>query len=125
MGSCSSPLFRVVSGYSPETSSLRMLSQRTFLLVREAFRHFTRRNLGISAVAYNKVSDPIRGLFLNKLQDYAKKSKALGGGMVDAGAETEKMLHRELDRLAKANGGTAEQLAQFPTFTFKDPKLVV
>merc|ERR1712105_220961 len=104
---------------------LRMLSQRTILLAREAFNHFSRRNFGIAAVAYNKVVEPIQALFLNKLNDYSKKSKAAGGGMVDAGAETAKMLEKELDRLAKANGGTAEQLAQFPTFTFKDPKLVV
>merc|ERR1712168_79717 len=107
-----------------EAPTIRMLSQRTVLLVREAFNHFTRRNFGIAAVAYNKVSDPIQALFLNKLNDYSQKSKALGGGMVDAGAETEKMLNRELGRLAKANGGTAEQLARFPSFEFKDAPLV-
>merc|ERR1712080_320071 len=105
--------------------TVMMLSQKTSILAREAF-HQSTRNLGglrVATVDYNKVSDPIQGLFLNKLQDYAKKSKALGGGMVDAGAESETMLKRELDRLAKANGGTAEELAQFPTFTFHDPKL--
>merc|ERR1712168_1599466 len=101
----------------------RMLSQRAILLAREAFHHFSRRNFGIAAVAYNKVGDPIQALFLNKVQDYSKKSKAAGGGMVDAGAETAKLLKRELDRLANANGGTAEQLSQFPTFTFNDPKI--
>ena len=53
----------------------RMLAQKTLTLVQQAWTVFARRNLGISAVAYDKVSDPIQKLFLDKLGEYSKKSK--------------------------------------------------
>ena len=49
---------------------------------------------------------------------YINIFRAAGGGMVDVTPETQANLKRDLERLATANGGTAEQLANFPTFTF-------
>merc|ERR1712121_81532 len=81
----------------------KMLAQKTPTLVQQAWTVFARRNLGISAVAYDKVSDPIQKLFLDKLGEYTKKSKAAGGGMVDVTPETQANLKRDLERLCLPN----------------------
>lgn len=83
-----------------------------------------RRNLGISAIVAQKASgtiDPIQQLFLDKVRDYAKKSKP--GELVDASPDTMKSLADDLDKITKAYGADTADFTQFPTFNFSDVTL--
>ncbi|KAJ8350966.1 hypothetical protein SKAU_G00260960 [Synaphobranchus kaupii] len=64
--------------------------------------------------------DPIQKLFLDKIQDYSRRSKA-SGGMVDAGPDYQKNLSEEMTKLQRLYGGG--DLIKFPTFKFPEPKL--
>ncbi|XP_063608474.1 ATP synthase-coupling factor 6, mitochondrial-like [Penaeus indicus] len=82
-----------------------------------------RRNLGASSVLL-KTSDPIQQLFVDKIQEYSKKSKASGGKLVDMTPEVERQLQQELDKVARQyGGGPGVDMTKFPTFTFQDPKI--
>ncbi|XP_037779632.1 ATP synthase-coupling factor 6, mitochondrial-like [Penaeus monodon] len=82
-----------------------------------------RRNFGASTVLL-KTSDPIQQLFVDKIQEYSKKSKAAGGKLVDMTPEVEKQLQQELDKVARQyGGGPGVDMTKFPTFTFQDPKI--
>jgi len=84
------------------------------------------RNIGVSAVCCQKAavaSDPIQKLFVDKIHDYAQKSKAAGGKLVDASPATEKDLVDELEKLARQYGAKGADFQKFPTFTFTDPDL--
>lgn len=71
-----------------------------------------------------KTSDPIQQLFVDKIQEYSKKSKAAGGKLVDMTPEVEKQLQQELDKVARQyGGGPGVDMTKFPTFTFQDPKI--
>ncbi|KAL1116463.1 hypothetical protein AAG570_004936 [Ranatra chinensis] len=77
----------------------------------------SRRNLGLSWVAYQKASDPIQQLFLDKLREYRNKSS--GGKMLEPSPEIEKEWRQELDRLTKMFGGKAgEDMTKFPDIKF-------
>ncbi|KAF5297090.1 hypothetical protein FQA39_LY02670 [Lamprigera yunnana] len=81
------------------------------------------RNLGIFAPMFNKATDPIQQLFLEKIQEYNKKS---GGGnkLVDPSPEIQKELTQELEKIAKQYGGSANaNMTEFPSFKFTDPVL--
>ncbi|KAL1377222.1 hypothetical protein pipiens_016414 [Culex pipiens pipiens] len=83
-----------------------------------------RRNYGVTAVVMSKATDPIQQLFVNKLRDYANKSKSAGGKLVDASPEIERELKQELEKLAKAYGGDGgADMTAFPSFKFEEPKL--
>ncbi|KAJ8379160.1 hypothetical protein AAFF_G00230720 [Aldrovandia affinis] len=64
--------------------------------------------------------DPIQKLFLDKIREYAAKSKATGG-LVDAGPEYQKNVSEEVTKLQRLYGGG--DLTKFPEFTFTEPKL--
>ncbi|XP_032804101.1 ATP synthase peripheral stalk subunit F6, mitochondrial [Petromyzon marinus] len=80
-----------------------------------------RRNLGLSAVAFNTARqlDPIQKLFVDKIHEYNTKSKA-AGGPVDAGAEFQRNLADEMTKLQRLFGGG--DLTKFPELTFKEPE---
>lgn len=80
-----------------------------------------RRNIGIMSVTYQKVSDPIQQLFLDKIREY--KQKSAGGKLVDATPEIERERQSELEKLARNFGGKKEEMNTFPTFKFEDPPL--
>jgi len=61
---------------------------------------------------------PIQKLYLDKIKEYSKKSKAIGGKLVDPDSTTEKEIESESSRLNKMFGGG--DLTQFPTFEFKE-----
>merc|ERR1712178_57862 len=85
-----------------------------------------RRNFGVSAPALQAAQakvDPIQALFLDKVREYAKKSKAAGGKLLDATPEVEKDLQGELDKLNGKYGVTGPEFLKFPTFTFSDKSL--
>ncbi|XP_063161534.1 ATP synthase-coupling factor 6, mitochondrial [Candoia aspera] len=80
-----------------------------------------RRNIGFSAIAFNKAKelDPIQKLFLDKIREYKTKSQK-AGGPVDVGPEYEKELKDQNEKLLRLYGGG--EMTKFPEFTFEEPK---
>uniref|UniRef100_A0A8C6V9R4 ATP synthase peripheral stalk subunit F6, mitochondrial n=1 Tax=Neogobius melanostomus TaxID=47308 RepID=A0A8C6V9R4_9GOBI len=106
-------------------SNPRMALHRLFhlsSLLRSAVGLTLRRNIGLSAVVFNKARDldPVQKLFLDKIRDYKVKSQA-AGGIVEGGATFEKNLNEEVSKLQRLYGGG--DLTKFPDFKFTDPKL--
>jgi len=82
------------------------------------------RNIGVSAVVSNKAAanlDPIQGLFLDKIREYA--SKSVGGKLVDATPKTEALLKGMMDNLERGYGAKGEDFTKFPTLNFVEPTL--
>ncbi|XP_068612452.1 ATP synthase-coupling factor 6, mitochondrial [Brachionichthys hirsutus] len=100
---------------------LRRLFQLASLL-RSAVSLTLSRNVGISAVLFNRAKelDPIQKLFLDKIRDYKTKSKATGG-IVDAGPAYSKNLSEEVTKLQRLYGGG--DFNKLPDFKFPEPKL--
>ncbi|XP_054915528.1 ATP synthase-coupling factor 6, mitochondrial [Poeciliopsis prolifica] len=90
-------------------------------VLRSAVSLTLRRNIGISAVVFNKAKelDPIQKLFLDKIQDYSTKSKT-SGGIVDAGPEYQKNMTEEIAKLQRLYGGG--DFSKFPDFKFTEVK---
>lgn len=80
-----------------------------------------RRNIGLSAIVFNKTKelDPVQKLFLDKIREYNTKSKQ-AGGPVDAGPDFQKDMNESLARLQRAYG--EGDLTKFPEFKFEEPK---
>lgn len=76
-----------------------------------------RRNIGMSAVLFNRTKDldPVQKLFLDKIRDYKAKSKT-SGGIVEAGPEYQKNLSDEVTKLQRLYGGG--DLNKFPDIKF-------
>ncbi|XP_041637988.1 ATP synthase-coupling factor 6, mitochondrial [Cheilinus undulatus] len=91
-------------------------------LFRSAVSLTLRRNIGISAVLFNKSKelDPVQKLFLDKIRDYNNKSKS-SGGIVDAGPGYQKNLNEEVTKLQRLYGGG--DMTKFPDIKFTEPKL--
>ncbi|XP_019380115.1 PREDICTED: ATP synthase-coupling factor 6, mitochondrial [Gavialis gangeticus] len=81
-----------------------------------------RRNIGLSAIAFNKAKelDPVQKLFVDKIREYsAKRQKA--GGPVDVSPEYQKDMNEEIMKLQRLYGGG--DLTKFPDFKFEEPNL--
>ncbi|XP_065110133.1 ATP synthase-coupling factor 6, mitochondrial [Paramisgurnus dabryanus] len=91
-------------------------------LFRSAVTVTLRRNIGLSAVLFNKAKDldPVQKLFVDKIREYNSKSKT-SGGVVDAGPAYQKNLTDEINKLQRLYGGG--DLTKFPDFQFPEPKL--
>ncbi|NWX22600.1 ATP5J factor, partial [Aegotheles bennettii] len=91
---------------------------RLSALLRAALPVQLRRNVGLSAVLFNKAKelDPVQKLFLDKIREYNTKSKQ-AGGPVDAGPEFQKDMNEALARLQRAYG--EGDLTKFPDFKFQ------
>ncbi|KFU87958.1 hypothetical protein M959_05432 [Chaetura pelagica] len=89
-------------------------------IFRSAVSVHLRRNIGLSAVVFNKAKelDPVQKLFVDKLREYNTKSKQ-AGGPVDAGPEFQKDMTEALARLQRAYG--EGDLTKFPEFKFQEP----
>ncbi|NWH66956.1 ATP5J factor, partial [Geococcyx californianus] len=87
-------------------------------LFRSAVFIHLRRNIGLSAIAFNKARDldPIQKLFVDKIREYNTKSKQ-AGGPVDAGPEFQREINESLARLQRAYG--EGDLTKFPEFKFE------
>lgn len=84
-----------------------------------SFQAVYRRNIGMSAVVLAKAeksSDPIQKLFVEKLQEYKKKSVTAGGGLVDATPEMKAKIDVEKQQIRKRFG--EGNLEEFPKFDF-------
>lgn len=64
----------------------------------------------------NKSSEPIQKLFVEKLQEYKKKSQASGGELVDFSAEKKARVDVEKQQIRKRFG--EGNLEEFPKFDF-------
>lgn len=102
-----------------------MILQRIFRLssvLRSAVSVHLKRNIGVTAVAFNKELDPVQKLFVDKIREYKSKRQA-SAGPVDAGPEYQQDLDRELYKLRQMFG--KGEMDKFPTFHFEDPKFEV
>ncbi|KAL6115425.1 ATP synthase-coupling factor 6, mitochondrial [Pungitius pungitius] len=90
-------------------------------VLRSAVSVTLRRNIGLSAVLFNRTKelDPVQKLFLDKIRDYTTKSKS-SGGIVDGGADYQKNLSDEVTKLQRLYGGG--DMAKFPDIKFTEPK---
>uniref|UniRef100_A0A3B3SR66 ATP synthase-coupling factor 6, mitochondrial n=1 Tax=Paramormyrops kingsleyae TaxID=1676925 RepID=A0A3B3SR66_9TELE len=104
-----------------DSMALNRLFQLSKLL-HSAISGTLRRNIGISAVAFNRAKDldPVQRLFLDKIREYNSNSKTTGG-VVDAGPAYQKNLSEEMTKLQRLYGGG--DLTKFPDFKFPEPKL--
>ncbi|XP_043830417.1 ATP synthase-coupling factor 6, mitochondrial-like [Dromiciops gliroides] len=98
--------------------SLKRLS-RFLSLVQSTTSVYFQRNIGITAVAFNKELDPVQKLFVDKIREYKSKRQA-AEGPVDIGPEYQQDLDRELFKLKQMYGKA--DMNTFPTFKFEDPK---
>ncbi|XP_053310255.1 ATP synthase-coupling factor 6, mitochondrial [Spea bombifrons] len=101
-----------------------MVVQRLFRLssvLRSAVSVHLRRNIGLTAIAFNKTKelDPVQKIFVEKIREYNTKSQK-AGGPVDAGTEYQKDLNEDISKLQRLYGGG--DLTQFPKFKFEEPK---
>ncbi|XP_036300305.1 ATP synthase-coupling factor 6, mitochondrial isoform X1 [Pipistrellus kuhlii] len=99
-----------------------MILQRLFRfssVIRSAISVHLRRNIGVTAVAFNKELDPLQKLFVDKIREYKTKRQS-SGGPVDAGPEYQQDLERELFKLKQMYGKV--DMNTFPDFKFEDPK---
>jgi len=79
------------------------------------------RNFGLFAPAAQKASDPIQALFVEKIQEYRKKSGP-EGATVDASEASKAELQAELDKVAKSyGGGPGVDMTSFPEIKFAEP----
>ncbi|ELW61598.1 ATP synthase-coupling factor 6, mitochondrial [Tupaia chinensis] len=102
-----------------------MILQRLFRcssLIPPAVSVHLRRNIGVTAVAFNKELDPVQKLFVDKIREYKSKRQATGGP-VDTGPEYQQDLERELFKLKQMYGKA--DVNTFPSFRFEDPKFEV
>ncbi|XP_055470805.1 ATP synthase-coupling factor 6, mitochondrial [Psammomys obesus] len=99
-----------------------MILQRIFRLssvLRSAVSVHLRRNIGVTAVAFNKELDPVQKLFVDKIREY-KSKRQTSAGPVDIGPEYQQELDKELYKLKQMFG--KGDMNTFPTFKFEDPK---
>ncbi|XP_075053221.1 ATP synthase peripheral stalk subunit F6, mitochondrial [Mixophyes fleayi] len=91
-------------------------------LLRSAVSVHLRRNIGLTAIAFNKTKelDPIQKLFVDKVREYRVKSQKTGG-TVDASPAYQKDLSEDISKLERLFGGG--DLSKFPDFKFEEPKL--
>lgn len=85
-----------------------------------SFQSNLRRNIGMTAVLLAKTdknADPIQKLFVEKLQEYKKKSTAAGGGLVDVTPDMKDKMEVEKQQIRKRYG--EGNLEEFPKFDFK------
>ncbi|CAK6441373.1 unnamed protein product [Pipistrellus nathusii] len=102
-----------------------MILQRLFRfssVIRSAISVHLRRNIGVTAVAFNKELDPLQKLFVDKIREYKTKRQS-SGGPVDAGPVYQQDLERELFKLKQMYGKVLIDMNTFPDFKFEDPKI--
>ncbi|XP_063812445.1 ATP synthase-coupling factor 6, mitochondrial [Pseudophryne corroboree] len=89
---------------------------------RSAVSVHLRRNIGLTAIAFNKTKDldPVQKLFVDKIKEYRAKSLQTGG-TVDATPASQKELSEDIGKLQRLFG--SGNMNQFPEFKFEEPNL--
>uniref|UniRef100_A0A023G6M1 ATP synthase-coupling factor 6, mitochondrial n=1 Tax=Amblyomma triste TaxID=251400 RepID=A0A023G6M1_AMBTT len=96
------------------------LNARVTNLVKQCFTQ-CKRNYGVSAVLMQKSLDPIQQLFVEKIREYAQKSKSKSELFVDADASITKEYSDELQKAAAMYGGSkSADMTEFPKFDFPE-----
>ncbi|XP_041582693.1 ATP synthase-coupling factor 6, mitochondrial-like [Vulpes lagopus] len=72
-------------------------------LIRSTVSVHLRRNIGVTAVAFNKELDPVQKLFVDKIREYRTKRQT-SGGPVNTGPEYQQDLEKELFKLKQMYG---------------------
>ncbi|CAG0915597.1 unnamed protein product [Notodromas monacha] len=86
--------------------------------------HFASRNMRMAVPACQAQVDPIQKIFVDKIKEYASKSKSAKDGLVDADNDALKGLHQEIDRVNKTFGfKEAAEVEKLPTFNFSEPAI--
>ncbi|CAN7982574.1 unnamed protein product [Ixodes hexagonus] len=99
------------------------LNGKMYSLATQCISH-CRRNYGISAVLMQKSLDPVQKLFVDKLREYAQKSKSKSELFVDADDKIMREYDDELKKAAAQFGGDkGADMTKFPDFHFEDPQL--
>lgn len=79
-----------------------------------------KRNYGVSAVLMQKSLDPIQQLFVDKIREYAQKSKSKSELFLEADASITKEYNDELLKTAhQYGGGKTADMTEFPKFEFQ------
>ncbi|KAK1876563.1 ATP synthase-coupling factor 6 mitochondrial [Dissostichus eleginoides] len=117
------PPLSTTFGYTTQSVKSKMALHRLFQLssvLRSSVSLTLRRNIGLSAVVFNRAKDldPIQKLFLDKIRSYKTKSRA-SGGVVDGDASYDKNVSDEIFKLQRLYGGG--DLDKFPELKFTDP----
>uniref|UniRef100_A0A671EJL4 ATP synthase peripheral stalk subunit F6, mitochondrial n=1 Tax=Rhinolophus ferrumequinum TaxID=59479 RepID=A0A671EJL4_RHIFE len=97
-----------------------MILQRLFRfssIIQSAVSVHLRRNIGVTAVAFNKELDPVQKIFVDKIREYRTKRQS-SGGPVDTGPEYQQDLERELFKLKQMYGKA--DMNTFPDFKFEE-----
>uniref|UniRef100_A0A8C5PDF8 ATP synthase-coupling factor 6, mitochondrial n=1 Tax=Leptobrachium leishanense TaxID=445787 RepID=A0A8C5PDF8_9ANUR len=89
-------------------------------VLRSAVSVHLRRNIGLTAIAFNKAKelDPVQKLFVDKIREYNTKSQKVSGP-VDAGPEYQKDVSEDISKLQRLYG--EGDLTKFPDFKFQEP----
>ncbi|TPP59073.1 Mitochondrial ATP synthase coupling factor 6 [Fasciola gigantica] len=69
-------------------------------------------------------TDPIQRAFVQKLREYAQKSKTGEMGLANATPSELKELNDTLARVDKIFGASGQDMTQFPSFKFEEPHLL-
>uniref|UniRef100_A0A671EJJ2 ATP synthase peripheral stalk subunit F6, mitochondrial n=1 Tax=Rhinolophus ferrumequinum TaxID=59479 RepID=A0A671EJJ2_RHIFE len=102
------------------SNRITMILQRLFRfssIIQSAVSVHLRRNIGVTAVAFNKELDPVQKIFVDKIREYRTKRQS-SGGPVDTGPEYQQDLERELFKLKQMYGKA--DMNTFPDFKFED-----
>lgn len=105
------------------SNRITMILQRLFRfssIIKSAVSVHLRRNIGVTAVAFNKELDPVQKLFVDKIREYRTKRQS-SGGPVDTGPEYQQDLERELFKLKQMYGKA--DMNTFPDFKFEGKSL--
>nr|XP_044631020.1 ATP synthase-coupling factor 6, mitochondrial-like [Equus asinus] len=98
-----------------------MIVQRLFKffsVVQSATSVHLQRNVGVTAVAFNKELDLLQEFFVDKIREYKSKGW-VSGGPVEIGPEYQQTLERELFKFKQIYGKA--KMTVFPNFIFEDP----
>uniref|UniRef100_A0A6B0UM99 Putative mitochondrial atp synthase coupling factor 6 n=1 Tax=Ixodes ricinus TaxID=34613 RepID=A0A6B0UM99_IXORI len=107
-------LFQTRVFSSPENMAL---NGKLHALATQCITH-CRRNYGISAVLMQKSLDPVQKLFVDKLREYAQKSKSKSELFVDADEKIKMEYNDELKKSSRPvwwrQGFRHDQVSRFP-----------
>ncbi|CAH8550225.1 unnamed protein product [Schistosoma turkestanicum] len=69
--------------------------------------------------------DPIQQSFIARLREYRQKSEKSECQLADATSKEIKELSEMLAKVDRIYGAEGQDMTQFPTFQFEDPKVVI
>uniref|UniRef100_A0A674K6D5 ATP synthase peripheral stalk subunit F6, mitochondrial n=1 Tax=Terrapene triunguis TaxID=2587831 RepID=A0A674K6D5_9SAUR len=122
LGFSGSEVDLLISGAETLCEFIMILQQlfRFSSIFRSAISIHLRRNIGLSAIVFNKAKelDPVQKLFIDKIREYNMKSQK-AGGPADVGPEYQKNMAEEIAKIQRLYGGG--DLTKFPDFKFEEP----